>query len=246
LAYYTFENQQHAPDRLLNRAPATAGTLDGELESAIQSGGGPTWASGRWREKGALVFDRKQQQRVLIPDGENVSLAGGFTVAAWFRLHSDDGHHLLVTQWDDDRLEGNKFIFHLAVEGPGNRYDNLGPRLVVQLPDAAQLIRPRAKDEHHDGTRTSIASGWGHVALTMTSDGTARLFKNGREIDTDSPLDLVPIPQEGPAWAIGHKSRNGQRKLANEFLDGLIDEVVVLRRAATPDLIREMYEAGKP
>ena len=164
VAYYTFDNADEAPDRLLNRATATAGAFDGRLGDA-QPGHDPRWATGRWPGKGALQFEVARRTCVTLPKIPDFLNAANITVAMWI-LPGDPAHtsHLL----DEARGMQNRFdLVWIGADDPAfptyDLYFNRGGG-EIGMPE----ILPHEKR-------------WAFVALTEDAVGNVTAYLDGRQ-----------------------------------------------------------------
>src|SRR6202000_2323710 len=76
VAYYPFDAESAATGKLINRAAATAGKFDGEVQGA-------TWEPGRFAEKSALHFDGSTSRVAVKIDGQYRKM----TLATWVDIH---------------------------------------------------------------------------------------------------------------------------------------------------------------
>src|SRR5690606_11782991 len=68
VAYWTFERDDQAPDRLVNRAPRTHQHWHGRLGDGANPATAPQWIADRFgRPHAALQFDRLRLTRVTVP-----------------------------------------------------------------------------------------------------------------------------------------------------------------------------------
>jgi hypothetical protein len=233
VAYYPFEsdNMAKAADRLVN--VTAAGTdLDGTLTG--ESGALPKWVAGRWPKKAALAFGGDGFPRVLIdPTGAALDFSRGeagrsmsFTVAVWAKVKPVVAPGVsIVTRgaWREEQFAiDNESAFYRGLLRDGTQ------------PDATALdLR----------SRNYVSQYWHHAALAYDAlNGVATLYVDGVSVAT-SVVSGVLRPTTGPVMLGCRAAANGQWAMP---VDGLIDELVFLRRPMSAAEIRRMYEAGKP
>lgn len=229
LAHYRFDDHP-ATGVVVNHAPRTLGQLDGIV--APMGEATRSWTHGRWAGKGAMRFN---PVAIVIDDWSQHVPERELTVAAWVRVERDQPWNPIVTQWSDEW-----FGFHLALAGPGNAHDDFGPRLTLHMSkDGTDRITMR--DEHRDGGTTHADGQWVHVAFTAAAHGgRVRLYKNGREVDTESDARFAaPFGRESVPLMIG--GRVGKLRFS-----GVIDEVLILDRVLAPQEIEHLYQIGTP
>ena len=233
LAYYSFEKQSDSNrDRLINQAQTTRGRFDGLFGDGKLAATRPTWARGRWQHKSALRFDAENLQRVIVPDWNLKDSPQGLTVALWARLANDRPSQTLVTQWQGAGKGGSDHLFHLNIR---NSF------VTLDLTSESRGYGVFKHEEWH-GSKTLAAARWQHFAFTLTPhNGPICLYKNGKEVNMDSPAsEIANFPTAMTPLVIGGKVDGGS------CLSGLIDELVIFRRAISAREIQAMYEAGTP
>lgn len=190
----------------------SAGNHDGTLHGA------------EWTEEGkfggALAFDAEEQDRLTIPDSEDLDFAEAFTLEAWVRPE-----------------EARKWAPVLSKAGSS------GPDFGYLLYARSWFGMPRAEVEDEEdlesveGAEALSLNEWAHLAVS--SDGShMRLYVDGEMVDTSS--SMPPGATEGPL-------RIGGNEQWSEYFDGKIDEVRLYDEALTEEEIEDdMAEAINP
>jgi len=183
---------------------------------------GATWTQGK--VGGALSFDGVDDY-VDCGNSDNLRMGGSdFTVSLWFKLASIDLSQSLITK-------GRAF------ESPP--YDNKG--WAISFYNGNKHIY---FDTYKAGLRQALISNkvfsldgqWYY--LTIVKSGTsAQLYLNGQLDKTGSAVDVV----EDSVYNV-FIGRNG---IANDFINGLIDEVRIYNRALSDAEIKALYDATK-
>jgi hypothetical protein len=216
-------------DILPNVADSTRGDLNGRFCSALENGQKPVWCEGRWPQKTALAFDRKQKQYVEADPDPRFSINGPITVAAWIYREADrDGGHIVA-----NRVSPVSFCnYQLGYRSPSDSKwkHNIHLARKLSTDDSVNQI---------SSTPLPDAFGWILVAATHANE-TLKFYLNGNLVDTK----YWPRKQElaeaglviGTDFAINAVDR----------FNGKIDEIAVLKRILTESEIAEMYQAGKP
>jgi hypothetical protein len=87
-----------------------------------------------------------------------------------------------------------------------------------------------------DAGSALVVDTWTHIAITC--DGTTlRLYKNGQEVASDSGTGFSGLPTNIFV---------GRGPFASEWLNGLIDDLIIVDRQVPADEIRSIYESDAP
>ncbi len=231
VAYYDFELDETQPNRLINTARVTHGTLNGSFEGLA---GLPEWTTGRWREKHAVAFDHHRRAMVRVPYESTLDLDGEVTIALWVLMRDLDRSQHLLTQrqlqprsdslnfvWNGTDKSAQQFTPHATLFSTGIGTIETYRNLFVPAPQ----VRPFQ---------------WTHLAVTYSPQGT-RHYVNGQE--TGRIPGHTTISRSKADLLIGGVERE---LYENETLQGAIDELIIFRRALSDKEIRELYEQGKP
>lgn len=172
-------------------------------------------AGAGWESQGkfgkALSFDGVDDL-VTVPDSASLDLGDGMTLEAWVKPDTVGTNFktVLLKEWGNDY-----FVYGLDLDDQGKPFgaayanDSLE---VVEGPDAVQT------------------NAWTHLAVSY--DGSSlKAFVNGTQVATQAASG--EITATGGALRIG-----GATVFANEWFDGLIDEVRVYNRALSANEIQ--------
>ena len=234
--YYTFDNPMEMPDRVSNRAGATAGKLDGLLGDGRDLHTRPQWvAAGRWPQQRAFRFDATQKQQIRVPHGNPLNITQAMTVAAWIRPNS--------------ALLGLSAVLVSKGMPSGN---DARPNYELGL--------IRRRDSHGDGlcsvyfcsgSRRITSPGipvvpgqWMHVAATAKSGRTV-LYVNGQTVACEDSSELLPNEGDLLIGAAAGDLRSADLGGDGSF-EGLIGELVLVRRVMSDREILTMVSSGKP
>ncbi|MEJ5260926.1 MAG: LamG-like jellyroll fold domain-containing protein [Anaerohalosphaeraceae bacterium] len=229
VAYYTFEKDLSAPEKLTNLAAATAGRLDASL-GAVPESSRPVWTRGRWPEKTGLQFERALQQHLTIPGDEAIQLNGPITLAAWI-------------QCPDIRTGGGHILSNRLLNGGVCNYQ-LGYRTsaIRQTQDSIHMARKKGTEDwsnHLFSQPLSPSPAWRLLAVTHDNH-TIRFYCDGQLVDARPWVHQQEVVA-ADLW-IGTDGTNNDAF----YFQGIIDEIAVFKRALSPEEIQQMYEAGRP
>jgi hypothetical protein len=220
LAYYTFDNKDQAPDKLLNRAAATAGKYDGQIENA-------KWDDGRFPGKPALRFNGDDSRvKINIPEPQ-----GQLTMAMWVRIDSLSHKYTSLLMSDNWNRPG-EFAWQFFNE---------------QRPLIGAFSTSHHSFYLQAPTPIQAGEEWVHLAGTLDAKtATITLYRNGvmevtQKVDGAIPMSIGSAqignwnPQHAPV----------PPEEANRTLDGRIDEFAIFNRVLSPQEIQAMYQAGR-
>ena len=230
IAYYTFDNEAQAPDRLLNRSLA-GHSLDGILGDGDPAAR-PQWGAGRFPEKGALRFHASTSQRVGIPASPTLDFSRGngaakpFTLCAWAKASRQQLEAAGII------CRGGWFAEQYAIDahpGPGGyrawvRRRSGGRGNEIELPEQPEET-------------------WHYiVSVYDPTEKTLSLFIDGRRYGvTAAPQALLEATGQVDLGA-----RRGPGEKNWKTFNGCIDEVAIFGRALSAAEVREAYDAGRP
>ena len=213
LLYYSFDN--HAPwSRTLN-------DISRQANGAII---GCKWTDGRWPGKGALEFNRQNDQVRLDFSSHHTSL----TLGAWIKLEKMGEYPAPIISSDS------------SSSGAVSWYVNTQGKLVLEL-------NVNGKQEKYDSAvafRKERLGRWMHIATTY--DPVSKLvshYVNGRSFSREKIVSPVPL-FFGPSL-LGNFSKNSKGK-TNRSMQGKIDEFVLFEIAYDESGIRRLFEVGCP
>jgi hypothetical protein len=226
VAHYTFDKKDDTDYLLVNEAPLTGSALNGTLGLG---GDRPTWTEGRWPQKPALLFNRKQAHRIVVPARPELAIAGPVTIAAWLYLENENQHGHIVSC-----REGSKINYQMSWFGP-NHIDRLHRNRI-------QLLRYyEERTERGYSEVTSLEPQRWHFLAVTHDNRTARFYLNGNLISViNDECNAEPTVAE---LVIGDVPLPGHDQWR---FDGIIDEIVILSRVMDDSELNAMYAAGKP
>jgi hypothetical protein len=246
LAYYTFDNQDESPTRLLNRAGSTQGELDGVLGIDGQSISAPQWAEGRFPQKQALRFGVVGQgvARAVQVDGlGGLDLGEDLTLAVWVKTPPDSdpegGGTLLSLR--DSPIRNLSFQFSLFFHGDVNPNQ-------LQFGAGNELQVSNVSENFHYSHRSAFrAERWTHVAAVYRA-GAVTFYVDGSPAGTFTGVSPLATTRRDTPLLIGMDAYihnvAGRRQI--EAFTGLMDEVVILGRSMSDEEIGRMYQVGRP
>jgi hypothetical protein len=222
VVYYTFDNQAAAPERVLNWAKSAGGRHIGALGSG-RPGTMPAWTSGRWPGKGALAFDGRKLNCVVVPHDQTLNLTQAITIAAWVKPdYPEQVSHLL------NKVESGRTTYNFVWLGksPALRPEQalyfdwgFGPRIL-------------------NGALPTV-SRWTHVAVSCDARRMT-LYVDGQGTVLDWQPGMATVATNADV-VIGKPSWSD-----SEAFTGLMDELAIFRRALSDEEIRRMAAIGKP
>lgn len=227
---------QWGRDAGLAIAGATAGKLDGLLGNGRDPDTCPQWVSpGRWSQQRALRFDASRRQRLRVPHSNELNITQSLTIAAWIRPHTA-------------LLQATAAIATKRTASGDTAQPNYELALIHEQDERGEVQCGLC---FRSGSRRVASAGmpvvpgrWMHVAA-VANGGQCVLYVDGRRVATGDSADFVP--NEGDLW-IGTIPGDPQAAGANEneSFEGLISELVLVRRMLSETEIHAMWSAGKP
>jgi hypothetical protein len=215
IAYYTFDGpESEAPDRLLNRAEATAGRFDATIHGA-------RWQPGRWPGKWALEFDDVDDWAELEIPGEYESL----TLVASVRLdrHEERIRAILTTD---------------GLSRPGQLYWQLGPddRLLLNMHGERETYVK-------GGIKPNNYSQWVQLATIYDAPNRqVTHFVDGEQI-SQGAFAPSHNPLLGPA-RMGNWAHKDYIFSADDYRDrhlgGCMDELLLFRRPLSAEELHRL------
>ncbi len=263
LIYYSFDPATIRDNTVTNQARRTGGRLNGTL-GHFGPDSMPSRVAGRFEDTGALFFDRHRGQALRVEDWPGFTRDGlpGITIAAWVRIHSDKGWHLIATQWRDDAPElDDRYGIHLGIRCPDHPLPEPGnhPFLIANNPIVVPGPTPQAHLSSNGSqfvhgitnawrSRVTISNNgpWYLIAFTVDAlTGAANLYVDGELVDSGQV-----IFENGLLPALSHPLVIGDKMFQHRDRDsvgmhGEIDDVLVSRRAYTAEEINALFLAGQ-
>ncbi len=234
--YYTWDGAVDDPQRAINGAGATAGKLDGLLGNGRDPDTCPQWVSpGRWPQQRALRFDASRRQHLRVPHSNELNITQALTIAAWIRPNTA-------------LLQATGAIATKRTVSGDTAQPNYELALIREQDERGEVQCGLC---FRSGSRRVASAGmpvvpgrWMHVAA-VANGGQCVLYVDGRRVATGDSADFVP--NEGDLWigTIPGDPRAGGAN-DNESFEGLISELLLVRRMLSETEIHAMWSAGKP
>jgi len=213
IALYDFRPDSKNSKTLINRA--NPGQYDGRVY-------GPTWVSGRWPDKGGMLFEKPGDRvGIHIPDEFHE-----FSLSTWIKVNHFESPVTAIL--NANRLKPNEVQLQIR--------DNGG-------------IRVSAHKRAYGNTNLPVVvpGQWTHIAVTYDGNsgdsGKLRIFANG------IPVKKMSNFEKGPAFfnhfQLGHWAYPSYWPHHRDFR-GRMDEVLILKRSLKDDEVKDLYEVGKP
>jgi hypothetical protein len=238
VAYYTFEKDQNQPTKLVNQSLRTLSQHDGVLGVPGVDGSIPSWSTGRWPQKGALLFGEQTNNVVRIPNGSELTPLPPFTYMMWVkRWDVRRPVHILSAAAGAVRCLDLTLIGEDGEKTPfreiNSVYFDMGPSKSAQQSRRQGVYKVLGTDFK-----------WSLIALTMGPDNTAQVYVDGLRVG-EFPVMIPELNRTGELWL-------GQPDLAAKDLGkslvyhGWIDEFAIFHRCLSDAEIWRIYDAGKP
>jgi hypothetical protein len=229
VAYYPFDNQAESPQKLINRALATAGQHDGIFGNGNARTQVPQWATGRWTAKGALLFGQNGSSAVAFQKPQSIVSSPAITLGAWIKrtellhpVHFINGTIADRTRFNIDLL-GNSDKLALRLKSR-TAYFTWSDR---DVPSTASL---------------PADSQWCFLAITGTVNGETRFYVNGELVSsTSGNRSDAPSLEKLVLGAPVDSNKDADH---SDLFRGVIDELMIFRRALSPEEILRVYKAG--
>jgi hypothetical protein len=217
LAYYTFDNKDQAPEKLLNRAAATAGKFDGQIENA-------KWDDGRFQGKPALKFNGDDSRvKLNIPQQMDQ-----LTLAMWVRPDAWDAP--IIALLDADGWSPNRLgEVHWQV---WDQTLNIG------------VFSPEPQHKQSSISLDAIGQWMLLVATIDTRTGVVTHYYNGIAVGSTKTGPTIPVSL-GAAEIGRWNSLKETEFPSGRDLRGRVDELAIFSRTLTAAEIQAMYKAGR-
>lgn len=171
-------------------------------------------------------LEASSSQVFALGDGSQSGLdfVGNLSISMWVNPESITGAHGLVTKFRD--TNGTKSY-----------------RFSFDTTDMFLTISDNGTAETNVIWSNPLTTGsWQHLVLTYTAaTGEATLYHNGTAISTQTGL-ATSIFNSSSAFRIG--SRSSSTDTAQQFFDGIIDEVGVWSKVLTSGEVTQLYNSG--
>ena len=149
----------------------------------------------------------------LVPDSPSLDLTNALTIEAWVYARTISFSHPIANKMGSSSTVAYRFMF-VSTDLGGD----------ISQDGTISPISPSIE-------ATPYLNSWIHAALAWDGSN-AKLYINGEE--RDSITDSGPIPDSSGSLGLG---TNGDA-LSN-FLDGMIDDVVIYNRALSQNEIQQ-------
>ncbi len=236
VAYYTFEKDVVAPNKLKNAAVSTQGRLTGDFYSARRNGQLPKWTAGRWAGKSALELNREQDQVVVVPPDPALYIAGPITIAAWIKLETPEAGGPIVSCRQRKTRERGLINFQFGFGGSASAWK--GRMQFVGRKDPG-YSGPDFKDRVKSNQSFSDSDRWRLVAVTH-DDKVVKFYLDGSLVDTQE-FECYKEPVVNAYLTIGSNEIDGGSKFT-----GVMGELAIFKRVLSEEEVMKMYKAGKP
>jgi prepilin-type N-terminal cleavage/methylation domain-containing protein len=181
-------------------------------------GAGTVWTKGRWRQKGALLFTG-----VSSIDCGWYQLENEFTVRMWAKSTNSSTNGCIVgTRSPDEQSFDVKFRNNGIVHGDIGTSSGW-------INTSFDSVTKYEQDE------------WYQITYTVTRTG-GKVYLNG-EVDA-----TYTWPETTPVFGRSdhHIAIGAYRVSGGEYLQGVVDDIVILRREWTADEVRDDWDSGRP
>ena len=214
VAYWSFENPA-------DLAHDSAGSYNGTL---LSNNGGALPQPAAGRVGGAIDFERDNQDYMDLPDGM-ANFTNGITVAAWVNYES-------YTNWN-----------RLIDFGNGSANNNL---LLARNGTSANLMwefhnTAGGTESHPVNTGQFVNGQWMHIAATVAPGATnacvSTIYLNGVPVSVKADHTL-------PSNVTRVNNYIGRSNWADDYLDSLMDELIIYNRSLGGSEIQALYQAG--
>ena len=231
---YAKRIQQLKPVLYLRMAPSNDGLTLADhsgngLHARIDPGKADRPLFGRGRVGSAFkTRGSRTRSHAIVPDYPKTTNSQ-LSVVAWVRAQSRPRWASIAKNWGEGEL--GQFHFGLL--------DHSGELEI-------RIRGPRRGGSRVQDSKPFPIDVWQHVAFV--ADGkTLRLYRNGKEVGSTSHRPIGPPTLK--ALAIGAKPIGNHPKYPgapSDFWHGRIDEFALFNHAVEGEVIRELYEAGRP
>jgi hypothetical protein len=231
VAYYTFDNQNDSPDKLINRSQATTGRHDGVLGIPGVADSAPRWSQGRWPGKGSLEFGRSNTTVVTLPSEGQFTSGSPHSYVIWLKRSELTRQVHLISQPSGDRR-----CFNIAVVGTA------GKKQINASPNTVNF--DFGPDDAKSPAILPTQSRWFLLAITVTPDSQAHFYIDG-QLMAQAPIKIAAMDRSADLW-LGRSDPALKDTAAGDILHGWVDELAIFSRALSSSEIQRIYDAGKP
>ncbi|MBN2842446.1 MAG: FecR domain-containing protein [Sedimentisphaerales bacterium] len=235
VASYFHVRDIDSPERLVNSAPLTEGTLDGVFGDTARAN--PEWVQGRWPGKDAVKFERGKNQSILIPASEKLTLLNPFTVSFWLYIPEGDrygGHVVSCRKKGVVYYQVSLFDSEYSIKSQKRRFE---------------FLQFRTEDPQRVYGKEFMPEKSSWYNITVVYDGGQALFYvNGQLWDKLACEGLSKQGAESAELVIGSAKigLTGLYTGPDGDLNGVLDELLIFNRCLAEEEIEQIYASGKP
>lgn len=233
IAYYGFEAEDILEGKLLNRAEATLGKMDGALG---QDDSAPTLTEGRWLGTTALRFKAEEFDivRIGVEDARAINNLDQFTIGVWVKPNSMDqlSHHFVAKRQGRAEIVLN---FGLAWEAGVGAFNRNAVFFHSEIPGNSVVASKENSLKQE--------SGWMHLVVTYDR-GERAIYLDGRLLERLPTIGSGRTPSFDGELFLGASSATEDRKQPGTYLDGDLDELFILGRVMSAEEIATLHEEG--
>jgi uncharacterized repeat protein (TIGR01451 family) len=216
--------------------------------------------------EGAVRFNRANQAVIRVPNDPFVDVGDGdFTIDAWIYPENLSSYDVSIFNRSQHRIILDNRVTNYFGYGtpawmrPGitlfvnneqwnpitNQWDIM--RLGLALKDDVSNYWSPAS-EFLSVSTPIVRNQWQHIAVVISRTGVGTFYYNGTPIGTFTPIPgtFVDGANSPSILDIGHSSRLncGSCAFANDYFNGLLDEIEIFTRALDISEIASIYNAG--
>lgn len=201
-------------------------------DNDLSSSGSPSYATGKFDK--AIDLERGSSQYLYITDANQTGLdiSGDVSFTLWVKLEAlpsvNGGDEVLISKYDTGATQRSYLLYCQSAA------DNLTVNVSPIETGSGSIGVTKANFFDSDDVGNFV-----HVAVTVDiSTGEVKMYKNGSPVHTGSDDAIVSVYNGTAHFAIGAKFNNGT---ANDFFDGLVDDVAIFNRILTAREIFDLY-----
>ncbi|MEA2012287.1 MAG: LamG-like jellyroll fold domain-containing protein [Verrucomicrobiota bacterium] len=230
--YYDFEEGQGTTINNYAHAVGRKGYKKNDYNGEVLDITDEAWQEGRWPMKKALHLDADATY-VKVPFGKGLRIFKDITIMTWIKIDDVDAWQYLVDKWWWSG--GHYRSWELRIRN-GTLYWRLGTDTGTDPGGANRKITYNFSP--YEGE-------WTHIAATFDTAGGMALYVNAEEVGTNDtgPTDGAFSTTKPIYLGVANNPENGSPHGDDV---GLMDELVIFKRALTINEIKAHYNMGKP
>lgn len=203
---------------------SSGNAADSHGSNTLTNNGSITYVTGKINNGADLEASSSQVFSITDAAQSGLDFTSNFSISMWVNPESITGAHGLVTKFQDS-LGGKSYRFS---------FDTTDMFLTISGNGSAETSAIWSNPL----TTGSLQ----HLALTYTaSAGSATLYYNGTAVSTQTGL-ATSIANTSSIFRLG--SRSSTTDTAQQYFDGIIDEVGVWSKALTSGEVTQLYNSG--